>query len=147
MKKIFYSAMACAAMMLAGCEVNTSDNGKLDGFWQMTRVDTLITGGTTDMRDSLLFWSVQGPLLGVRDSHADRHLAIFFNFKHEGGRLELFNPIADNRMISDSVITCTATISYTGVNSLRETFDVKTLENEKMVLESEHHLRLHFRKY
>ncbi len=138
--------MACAAMMLAGCEVNTSDNGKLDGFWQMTQVDTLNTGGTTDMRDSLLMWAVQGPIISIRDKSI-MHLNVIFSFKHEGDKLELYHPVADDRMISDSVITSTSTIAFTGVNALRETFDVKTLENEKMVLESEHHLRLHFRKY
>lgn len=46
MKKII-GALSLAVMMLtlSSCEVETSQNGDLDGFWHLEQVDTLATGG------------------------------------------------------------------------------------------------------
>ena len=41
-----------AAALAAGmqsCEIETSHNGDLDGFWHLTGVDTLATGGKRDL--------------------------------------------------------------------------------------------------
>jgi hypothetical protein len=46
MKKII-GVLSLAVMMLtlSSCEVETSQNGDLDGFWHLEQVDTLATGG------------------------------------------------------------------------------------------------------
>ena len=46
-------------MSLTSCEIETSDNGKLDGFWHLERVDTLATGKSVDYTNKLVFWGVQ----------------------------------------------------------------------------------------
>lgn len=45
MKKII-GVLSLAVMMLtlSSCEVETSQNGDLDGFWHLEQVDTLATG-------------------------------------------------------------------------------------------------------
>ena len=40
------AAILTTALTLASCELETSDNGKFDGFWHLERVDTLATGGS-----------------------------------------------------------------------------------------------------
>ena len=49
MKKIaefcFFSMMA---LVMTGCEIHTSNNGDLDGFWQLRSIDTLSTGASAD---------------------------------------------------------------------------------------------------
>ena len=53
-------------MMIIACDIHRSDNGDLDGFWQLKSVDTLSTGGTCHMRDSMRFWTFQATLFTVR---------------------------------------------------------------------------------
>ena len=35
--------------MIAACDIHTSDNGYLDGYWQLKSVDTLSNGGKTPL--------------------------------------------------------------------------------------------------
>ena len=58
-------AFAISAMM--SCEIETSGNGDLDGFWHLVRVDTLSTGGMCDMSGRRVFWSVQVGILNATD--------------------------------------------------------------------------------
>ena len=64
MKKLLF-LVPLAAILCLSCELETSDNGDLDGFWQLKQVDTL-QGGTKDMRGSGVFWAVQTDLLEAR---------------------------------------------------------------------------------
>ena len=47
MKKIIgILFFAVLVFTLSSCEIETSQNGDLDGFWHLEQVDTLATGGT-----------------------------------------------------------------------------------------------------
>jgi hypothetical protein len=66
MRKIICGLALC--MLLVSCELETSGNKELDGYWQMSQVDTLATGGITDTREALIYWGIQGKLLQIRFS-------------------------------------------------------------------------------
>ena len=68
MKKII-GVLSLAVMMLtlSSCEVETSQNGDLDGFWHLEQVDTLATGGTCNFADKRVFWGCQYKLIQVAD--------------------------------------------------------------------------------
>ena len=57
MRKIIYILALCT--FLVSCELETSGNKELDGYWQMNQVDTLSTGGVADTREALIYWGVQ----------------------------------------------------------------------------------------
>ncbi len=57
MKRLIFVLTIC--MALVACDIETSGNGDLDGFWQLRQVDTLATEGTTDMRQSMIYWAVK----------------------------------------------------------------------------------------
>ena len=60
MKKLYIYIIGVMLLMV-GCDVESSDNGNLDGFWQMTtKTDKYAKCGAVDMRDSGLTWSFQG---------------------------------------------------------------------------------------
>ena len=40
---VLAATMMCLTGMLTGCDIETSGNGKLDGYWHMTAVDTIAT--------------------------------------------------------------------------------------------------------
>ena len=146
MKRIL-TALCATVLTLTACDhFHFSDNGDLDGLWQLTQVDTLANGKTTDAREQEIFWAVQANLLEMQKIHQEEQLAIFFHFQLEGDRLTLFDPVADNRAISDSIVTDVSTIWFYGLSHLRETLRVVELNNKRMTLESER-LRMYFRKY
>lgn len=139
-------ATIAAVFMLAACDnFHASDNGDLDGLWQLTSVDTLSTGNSADVREQGIYWAVQAKLLKIRDV---RNIAIpvYFRFSLHDNTLTLSEPVADNRPISDSIITDVNTIRYYGLSHLTETLQVLHLSSGSMTLQSEL-LRMRFRKY
>ena len=66
MRKIVYILALCT--FLVSCELETSGNKELDGYWQMCQVDTLATDGVADTREALIYWGLQGKLLQIRFS-------------------------------------------------------------------------------
>ena len=128
--------------MLAACDIETSDNGDLDGFWQLTAVDTLATGGHADMRTEGVFWAVQGRLLQLKKD-ADCY---FCHFKHADGLLTMETLRLWSKEEQDPEVTDIADVQPYGVNAFDEQFKVITLTSGRMVLESSL-LRLSFRKY
>lgn len=131
--------------VLTACDFEISDNGDLDGYWQLKQQDTLATGGTTDMRNSGYYWSIQVNLLEIKDVQV-HNPNILFRFEHKGNQLRLYNPIANERIVSDSLIANPATLEPYGLQQLDETFTIEQLNGEKMVLTNALY-RYHFRKY
>ena len=133
-------------LMLAACDIHTSNNGDLDGYWQLRSVDTLSSGMSCDMRDSMLFWSFQGNLLHVRDNKEEKLDKVFMRFTLSDKVMTLTNPIIDLRDSSDLVLTDTTFLRHYGIHDMPETLKVVTLNSSTMILENRV-LRLNFRKY
>ncbi len=143
MRKFLMIIVACLAV--TSCELDFSGNGDLDGFWQMTAADTVATGGTRDMGDRRIYWSVQKKLLEVRQI-PENYYGIIFHFDHSGGRLVLREPYRNLRDSGDVKISDPAVLAPYGIHAIQDTFSVLELNSEKMILESKV-LRLHFRRY
>ena len=144
MKKIFLLTIGLC-WLTAACELETSDNGDLDGFWQLSAVDTLSTGHATDTRASGTYWAFQGPLLQMRDTVA-AHPDLIFNFLHTGDSLLLQSPYFLIRDSGDVRIKELGDLSTFGITRTEERFKVVELNGDNMQLQSTQ-LRLHFRKY
>lgn len=136
------------ALLLSSCgAVHTSDNGMLDGFWQLTAVDTLATGGTTDMRQSQVTWAVQGTILEVRKANSiDKLSDIMFAFDHHDDLLLLRQPYVIDRDKGDVPVVDVELLKPFGISRLEPLFRVLRLNSYNMTLESDD-LRLHFRSY
>ena len=144
MRKLLY--IFTMLLMLAACDIHTSNNGDLDGYWQLRSVDTLSSGMSCDMRDSMLFWSFQGNLLHVRDNKEEKLDKVFMRFTLSDKVMTLTNPIIDLRDSSDLVLTDTTSLRHYGIHDMPETLKVVTLNSSTMILENRV-LRLNFRKY
>ena len=144
MRKLLY--IFTMLLMLAACDIHTSNNGDLDGYWQLRSVDTLSCGMSCDMRDSMLFWSFQGNLLHVRDNKEEKLDKVFMRFTLSDKVMTLTNPIIDLRDSSDLVLTDTTFLRHYGIHDMPETLKVVTLNSSTMILENRV-LRLNFRKY
>lgn len=146
-RKMKYAIVVIITTMtaLSACTLETSHNGKLDGMWQLTQLDTLATEGQTDMRETGIFWSVQSNLLKVAALYGGAE-PVLFRFQHTGAQLVISDPYIDNRSEGDIKIEDTAELSFYNIDALEQTFSVEQLTSGKMTLQSER-FRFHFRKY
>lgn len=138
-------ALAVASLFLCSCEFETSDNGNLDGFWHLERIDTLSTDGVCDTSSDLLFWSVQMRLLNVSDKN-NVHTNLNMHFEHANGTLRVYDAYLDGRMEGDPPLDDAALLRPYGINDLDETFAVEQLTGSRMQLKGST-LRLTFRKF
>ena len=96
-KRLFKTILAAFVLVaLASCEIETSDNGDFDGFWHLERVDTLATGGTTDLSKKRVFWGVQYKLISVRDVDVDKQHGYYLRFKQTRDKIVTHTPYKDN---------------------------------------------------
>ena len=148
MKKTLSLCTLCIVLstLIYSCKLETSDNGKLDGFWKLTRVDTLATGGVLDLTESGIFWSVQMNLLSVDDKYQADGREILFRFKHEGGQLTLSEPREGYQYTGDKDVEDVKKLQPYGINNLTETFTVEGLNGSHMYL-STSQLRLSFTRF
>ena len=142
MKKITF--LFAAFLLLTSCEIEFSNNGKLDGFWQLIAVDTLATQHTSDLKTSGRTWAFQGRLLEMRDTKGG-FSDLYFSFEHRGDSLFLDSPYLSDRDVDDIKITDVNIVRPYGVNGLKERFEIESLSNNKLILRSKT-LRLMLRK-
>ena len=143
---LIFSLSAFLVFSFTSCELETSGNGDLDGFWHLVQVDTLQTGGVKDTSKELFFWSFQVNLLEFSDR--SYQIPIFMaRFNHDNGQLKVTQPCLYNRDEGNEVVTeeNVKDISPYGLNALEETFRVEELSGSRMTL-SNGTLRLYFKK-
>lgn len=147
MRKFYLYIIIGIGLLLTACDMESSDNGNLDGFWQMTsKTDHYAKIGAVDMRDSGITWAFQGKLLELRDVKKVNQ-DILGNFEHQGGTLSVSHFYLVDRdrgdiLIDDAIFYL---VPY-GVGHVQEKFKVVELNSSEMILESERFL-LKFRKY
>ncbi len=157
MKKTVISVIfAASAVLLGACsDFEASDNGSLDGYWQMTNIDTLATGCSGNVQERMIFWSVQGGLIELSDHRtefsADEYRApsIVYRFERSADVLTLLGepkPRKKNRVKGDSDFASYAECSSYGLSDEGDVLQILRLEDKKMTLQSEY-FRMYFRKY
>lgn len=149
MKRLRHN-MACllggvsvALTSVSSCTLETSDNGDLDGYWHLTRVDTLATGGMLDLSEELRFWAVQKDIMNVVDRRNGGDMLL--RFDKSGNTLRLYDPYVNDRMQDDIPLEDVEMLRPLGINALDESFAVERLSGDRMTLCSEF-LRLDFSK-
>ena len=128
------------AITLAACEIETPSNGDLDGLWHLETVDTLTTGGRANLSDCRVFWAVQARLLNVSSENESYYL----KFLHKGGMLTVRDAYEDFRQSNDSTYEF---LKPYGISALPDTFSVRQLNSNRMVIEKAEGIRLSFTKF
>ena len=145
--KLRYILLSMVALFsLSACEIETHDNGKLDGFWHLEKVDTIATGGVCDMSQQKVFWSVQAMIIEVSDSSNINDKTKIYACAHRDGKLSLFNAHKSDRTEGDPIIEDPTILQPFGISNVNDNFEVMQLTGSKMMLKSET-LRLVFRKF
>lgn len=137
---ILFAFMFC----LSACELETSHNGKLDGWWLLTAVDTLPTGGHANVEAQQCTWAFQGRLLELRDVPGQRG-DYLLSFAQHGDDLLLSHPYLSARDSGDIAVQTPQLLHPYGIQTLSERFSITTIDRRRMVLTSAS-LRLYFRR-
>ena len=137
---ILFAFMFC----LSACELETSHNGKLDGWWLLTAVDTLQTGGHSNVEVQQCTWAFQGRLLELRDVPGQRG-DYLLSFAQNGDDLLLSHPYLSARDSGDIAVQTPQPLHPYGIQTLSEQFSITAIDRQCMVLTSAS-LRLYFRK-
>ena len=146
MRHFAYVVVLCLSLCgITSCEVETSGNGELDGFWHLERIDTLQNSGSKDLTLHRIFWSFQGKILMLNDMDY-QHPECVMTFTHHDQQLLIVNPLMSDRTKGDPLIKDVKVLAPYGIHQLDERFEVETLSNRKMILRSQRY-RLVFIKF
>jgi hypothetical protein len=144
MKRILLAFPLLSLLSFNSCDLEMSDNGKLDGYWQLARIDT-IGGGGCDMVSSRIFWSVQLHLLQLSD-HSGRNSTYLLRFNQSDTHLRVYEPYLSARNEGDKPLDDAAVLYPYGIQSLDEEFEILRLDNKCLSLRSSL-LELSFNRY
>ena len=144
MKRRLLTLPLLGLLSFSSCDLEMSDNGKLDGYWQLARIDT-IDGGGCDMVPSRIFWSVQLHLLQLSD-HSGRNSTYLLRFEQSDNHLRVYDPYLSARNEGDKPLDDAAVLQPYGIQSLDELFVIEGLDNKNLTLKSSL-LRLQFNRY
>lgn len=133
--------------ILASCELETSNNGDLDGRWYLREVEHWREGRVEEVKEKRIFWSFQVRLADLRN--VERQTSVFCRFDHKSdGTLRLHDFYMNNHNESDPIMTdsTSAVLQYFMVRSMDETYYVESLNSKSMVLSNDS-VRLKFIRY
>ena len=131
MKRLLYIIIG-VTLLLASCDTEDSDNGNLDGFWQMTS-----SPGIT--------WAFQGHILELRDVKKV-HQDIVMSFTREGDKLKLSDPYRVDRDSDDVALKDADMLIPYGIGNTSTEFRISELTSSRMVLDN-NTTHLEFRKF
>ena len=141
---VFLVVALAVCMSFASCDLEHSDNGKLDGMWHLERMETLETGDVQDLSMSGYYWSFQVRLLQLEDKSQAAQTCLL-RFEQTGTQLHVYEPYLYNRETGDEPISDPDVLEPYGINALDETFQIERLNHKYLVLKSSQ-AELFFRK-
>ena len=140
----YLSILFALVFCLSACGLETSHNGKLDGWWLLTAADTLQTGGHANVEAQQCTWAFQGRLLELRDVPGQRG-DYLLSFARHGDDLLISHPYLSARDSGDIAVQTPQPLHPYGIQTLSEQFSIITIDRRRMVLTSAS-LRLYFRR-
>ena len=141
--------VAISMFAFSSCELESSDNGKLDGFWHLESIDSLENGKTVDMSKLHVFWGIEYKLIAATqyDNNTER---MFFRFEQTSDSLKITQAFINHGHQDNGgdipLTEVTNDLRYYGINDLPEGFAKEALSGSKMILRSKT-LRLKFKKF
>ena len=135
----FFLIISVISLMTA-CHMESSENGHLDGFWHLVRVDTLSTDtlsivGTSDLSQDYFFWAFQFQLLSVRNTQKSPE-EYFLRFQRQGDELVLSHPFQYVLQGKDAPVENIDLLRPFGINDQEERFRIVHLSSRRMTLQS-----------
>lgn len=146
MKKLLYISLFL--LTLSACTIERSNNGKLDGFWHLEKVDTIETGGVRDLSNEKIFWSVQNKLLYLQGGKG----SYFLRFEQTSDSLIIHSPYTNGGHEEqygsggDKPLTDPTNLRSYGIEDLEVHYKKESMSSSRMILRS-NKVRLQFKKF
>lgn len=147
-----FSLITIFLLLLTGCSIETSDNGKLDGRWQLMEINYFDgSNRKVETKEQLIFWDIQYKLISIHSMSGKLHDSLTeeslcrFNYTKDSLKLSDFYRHfreADQK-IDDPLTTY---FQKTGINGIKANFAVLHLDSKSMLLQSDY-AKLSFRKF
>lgn len=147
-----FSLITIFLLLLTGCSIETSDNGVLDGRWQLMEINYFDgSNRTVKTKEQLIFWDIQYKLISIHSMSGKLHDSLTeeslcrFNYTKDSLKLSDFYRHfreADQK-IDDPLTTY---FQKTGINGINANFAVLHLDSKSMLLQSDY-AKLSFRKF
>lgn len=141
-----------ALFSFSSCELESSKNGDLDGFWHLESIDSLENGQTVDLSKLHIFWGIEHKLIAVRESDYGKS-SFYFRFEQTSDSLKITEVFLnhghqDNGEDGGDIPQDEVTddLRYYGVNAIPDGFVKEALNGSKMILKSKT-VRLNFKKF
>jgi len=146
LRKILYMAVAIASLAsLASCDIDSSPNGKLDGYWKMASIDSIESGNILNLDNELYFWAFQNKLLQLVD-RGHKNATFLLRFEKSGKTLTVTDPYRHKSQLEDVPVEDPSTMKAYGIKHAEEDFTIKKLSNSTLILENEE-IRINFKRY
>ena len=147
-----YSLITIFLLLLTGCSIETSDNGVVDGRWQLMEISYFDgSNRKVETKEQLIFWDIQYKLISIHSMSGKLHDSLTeeslcrFNYTKDSLKLSDFYRHfreADQK-IDDPLTTY---FQKTGINGINANFAVLHLDSKSMLLQSDY-AKLSFRKF
>ena len=145
MKRLAIYIIIGVALLLTSCHIVSSNNGALEGLWQLTVIEDVQTGVVTDGRDNGVSWAFQGGMVQIKANSLPLDHVIG-KFDKGDGTLRVYHMAVFTHGKGDTPVEDATLLEGTGVTQLDETFRILELNSNTLRLESSQ-MRLFFRKY
>lgn len=148
----FVALIGTFVMVFSSCEMETSKNGDLDGYWHLESIDTLENGKTCDFSSRKVFWGIEHKLILIKDLEVGPFDGFYMRFNQTGDSLLILKAYRKNQNYhegdDDAPISADdmEDLRKYGINNLPEGFAKEALSGSKMILRSKT-LRLKFKKF
>lgn len=148
----FVALIGTFVMVFSSCEMETSKNGDLDGYWHLESIDTLENGKTCDFSARKVFWGIEHKLILIKDLEVGPFDGFYMRFNQAGDSLLIPKAYRKNQNYhegdDDAPISADdmEDLRKYGINNLPEGFAKEALSGSKMILRSKT-LRLKFKKF
>ena len=147
-----FSLITIFLLLLTGCSIETSDNGVLDGRWQLMEINYFDgSNRKVETKEQLIFWDIQYKFISIHSMSGKLHDSLTeeslcrFNYTKDSLKLSDFYRHfreADQK-IDDPLTTY---FQKTGINGIKANFAVLHLDSKSMLLQSDY-AKLSFRKF
>ena len=147
-----FSLIAIFLLLLTGCSIETSDNGKLDGRWQLMELSYLDgSNKKVETKEQLIFWDIQYKFISIHCMTGKLHESLteesLCRFTFTGDSLKLFDFYRHYREADQKIDDpLTTYFQKTGINGIKANFAVLHLDSKTMLLQSDY-AKLSFRKF
>ena len=139
----------CTLLLTLSCE-KLPENGKLDGWWQVTEVQFARNGAydsIVPMKEQKIFWAVQLKLISITGISNGTTGETLCRFHYAGDRLQLTEMYVHHRDRDDRITDpAFSALKATGIDSNQADFAIEALDSKHMQLRSDF-ARIVFRKF